>query len=44
MSWKDKNYGKSPFDPDYDETYDRMQDYEVFCTALEEKEQQKREE
>ena len=44
MTWRDKNLGKSPFDPDYDDTYDRMQDYEEFCTACEEREECKREE
>ena len=43
MTWRDKNLGKSPFDPDYDDTYDRMQDYEDFCTAMEDKEEYKRE-
>ena len=43
MKWRDKNFGKSPFDPDYDDTYDRMQDYEDFCTALEEREEQREE-
>ena len=43
MKWRDKNFGKSPFDPDYDDAYDRIQDNENYCTALEEKEQEKRE-
>lgn len=43
MTYRNKNFGKSPFDPDYDETYDRMQDYEDFCTALEDKEEYRRE-
>lgn len=44
MTYHNKNLGKSPFDPDYDDTYDRMQDYENFCTAMEEREELKREE
>ena len=43
MTYHNKNFGKSPFDPDYDDTYDRMQDYEEFCTALEEEEEYRRE-
>lgn len=43
MTWRNKNYGKSPFDPDYDDTYDAEQDYEDFCTAREEKEEYKKE-
>lgn len=39
MTYHNKNLGKSPFDPDYDDTYDRMQDYEDFCTAQEEREE-----
>lgn len=42
MRYHNKNLGKSPFDPDYDDTYDRMQDYEDFCTALEEREEYKK--
>ena len=26
MEWKDKNSGKSPFDPDYDDSYDAEED------------------
>ena len=43
MTYHNKNLGKSPFDPDYDDTYDRIQDYEEFCTALEDKEEYRRE-
>lgn len=44
MAWKNKNFGKSPQDPDYLEGYDAESDYEAYCEALEEREQQKREE
>lgn len=44
MTYHNKNLGKSPFDPDYDDTYDAEQDYEDFCTTLEEKEEYRREE
>ena len=44
MKWKDKNFGKHPSDPEYDDGYDRMHDYEEFCTAMEEREEYKREE
>ena len=37
MRFRDKNYGKSPFDPDYIEDYDREEDYEAYVTACEEK-------
>ena len=41
--WRDKNYGKSPFDPDYIEDYDREEDYENYITACEEKYEWERE-
>lgn len=44
MTYHNKNLGKSPFDPDYDDTYDAEQDYEDFSTALEEREEYRREE
>ena len=28
MEWKDKNEGKSPFDPDYDSHYDAEEDFD----------------
>ena len=28
MNWKDKNSGKSPFDPDYDSSYDPEEDFQ----------------
>ena len=43
MKWRDKNYGVSPFDPDYDDTYDAEKDFDAFCEACEEREQAKRE-
>lgn len=43
MKWRDKNYGKSPFDPDYLDDYDAEQDYERYCESCEEREEQRRE-
>ena len=43
MSWKDKNLGKSPFDPDYLDGYDPDADLEAFDEACEERERRKRE-
>lgn len=43
MTWRDKNFGKSPFDPDYDDGYDAEADYDAYCTACEEREELKRE-
>lgn len=43
MSWKDKNYGKSPFDPDYLDDYDPDSDREAYDEACEERERRKRE-
>lgn len=43
MSWKDKNFGKHPDDPDFDPTYDAEADREAYETAREEKEQARRE-
>ena len=42
MSWKDKNYGKSPFDPDYLDNYDADSDKEAYDEACEEREERKR--
>lgn len=42
MTWHNKNYGLSPFDPDYDDTYDAEQDYDAYCEACEEREELKR--
>lgn len=44
MTYHNKNYGLSPFDPDYDDTYDAEQDYDAYCEACEEREDRKREE
>lgn len=35
MKWINKNYGKSPFDPGYDDRYDPDEDYERYCEELE---------
>lgn len=43
MKWHNKNYGKSPFDPDYLDSYDPSVDKEAYDEACEEREQQKRE-
>ena len=43
MSWKDKNFGKSPFDPDYIDSYDADADREAHDEACEEREQVRRE-
>ena len=40
---KDKNFGKSPFDPDYRDDYDPEKDYESWLDEKERKEQEKRE-
>ncbi len=37
MKWRNKNYGKSPFDPDYRDDYDAEADKESFDDALEER-------
>lgn len=44
MNWHNKNYCKSPIDPDYDDTYDAEADYEAYCEACEERERRRREE
>ena len=41
MKWRNKNFGKSPFDPDYDDRYDAEADHEAFCDEQERKEQEK---
>ena len=43
MNWHNKNYGLSPFDPDYIDDYDAEQDYDAYCEACEEREQEKME-
>ena len=43
MQWKNKNYGKSSFDPDYRDDYDAETDKEAYDEACEEREQRKRE-
>ena len=43
MKWRDKNYGKSPFDPDYRDDYDAETDKEAYDKACEERERRRRE-
>lgn len=43
MTYHNKNFGKSPFDPDYLDGYDADEDYDAYCTALEEREEYKKE-
>lgn len=43
MSWKNKNFGKSPFDPDYLDYYNVERDKEAYDEACEEREQARRE-
>ena len=43
MKWRDKNFGKSPLDPDYRDDYDAEADREAFDEEQERKEQSKRE-
>lgn len=40
---KDKNFGKSPFDPDYRDDYDEDAEYDAYLQAVEEREQFKKE-
>lgn len=39
MTWRDKNLGKSPSDPDYIDGYDPDADKEAFDEACEEREE-----
>ena len=43
MTWRDKNFGKTPFDPDYIDGYNADEDYERYCEACEEREEYRRE-
>ena len=43
MKWRNKNFGLSPFDPDYDDNYNPDEDYDRFCEALEDKADYERE-
>lgn len=43
MRWRDKNRGRSPFDPDYLEGYDPEEDKEAYDDACEEREERRRE-
>lgn len=44
MKWCDKNFGLSPFDPDYDDGFDAERDRDEYERELEERAQMKREE
>lgn len=35
MNWRNKNFGLSPFDPEYDDSYDAEEDYERYCDEQE---------
>ena len=35
MKWRNKNFGKSPFDPDYDDRYDAEEDYNRYIDEME---------
>lgn len=43
MTWRNKNFGKSSFDPDYRDNYDADADREAYDEAYEERESRKRE-
>ena len=43
MSWKDKNFGKHPSDPEYIDGYDPDADKEAYDEACEEREERRRE-
>ena len=43
MRFHDKNYGKSPFDPDYVEDYDWQEDYDNYLQSVEDRYECKRE-
>jgi len=38
MKWHDKNFGKSPSDPEYETDYDREEDYDRYMDEVELKE------
>lgn len=42
MKWRNKNFGKSPFDPEYDRDYDAEEDYEEYLYWQELKDDEKR--
>ena len=42
MKWHNKNFGKSPFDPDYDRDYDAEEDYEEYLYWQELKDDEER--
>ena len=41
MTWRNKNLGKSPFDPDYIEGYDAEADKEAYDEACIEREEER---
>lgn len=44
MKWRDKNFGKSPFDPDYLDDYDAEKDYDNYLDEQERKYEYQRKE
>ena len=42
MNWRNKNYGKSPFDPDYRDDYNQEADLDAYNEACGAKEEQKK--
>lgn len=44
MTWHNRNLFLSPFDPDYDDSFDPEEDYENYCQNLEERHEYNREE
>lgn len=43
MTWRNKNEGKHPSDPDYDQDYDPAEDYERYWSEAEERFESERE-
>lgn len=43
MRYIDRNFGKSPFDPDYIEDYDEQEEYDRYLDAVDEKYQARKE-
>ena len=44
MKWHNKNLGRHPQDPDYDDGHDPKEDYERWLEEQEDKEQRRKEE
>ena len=42
MNWRNKNYGKSPFDPDYRDDYNQEADLDAYNEACEQREERKK--